>query len=153
MNIFEKDAVERDESRQMQGILLAWGSFRQTVLQLIESYRQVSPEGRLYGADIEEPSERSIVIVCPRGGHPKEEFSALMITIRAEMVRRDKFAIECKIEQWRKRSAPGAPPHTDRTKSMNFVLGTDHASLVFSGEEFTPSEAANKLLETALIRK
>ena len=67
MNIFEREAEERDESLQWQGILSAWGSFKTVVRQLIDSYKTLTLEGQRYGAEIEEPNETSIVIVltCP----------------------------------------------------------------------------------------
>jgi hypothetical protein len=153
MNIFEREAMERDESLQLQGILSAWGSFKTAVLQLIDSYKTLIPEGQHYGAAVEEPDERSIVIICPRGPSPKARLSSLAITIRAGMVSQDRFAIDCRIEQWRKALVASAAPCTEWKKSMIFVLDGDHTSLMFANEKFTPAQAANKLLETLLIRK
>jgi hypothetical protein len=153
MDMFEREATERDESLQLLGILSAWGAFKAVVLQLIGSYRNVSTEGQRYGAEIEEPTDQSIVIVCPRGPSPKEPLSSLMITIRAEIVRQGKFAIDCKIEQWRKTRGPAVLPHTEWKKSMVFVLDGDHASLTFAKETLTPAKAAEKLLEILLVRK
>lgn len=151
MNIFEKDAMEHDEPRQMRAILSAWGSFKAILLQLMESYKAVNPEGQRHGADISEPNSTSIVIVCPRGAHPKQQFTSLMITIRAGVEQRSKFAIVCEIEQWRKRPVPSIPPQTDWTKKLNFALDTDNDSLIYQNEQLTPAEAAERLLEIALL--
>jgi hypothetical protein len=153
MNIFEREAEERDDSLQWKGILSAWGSFKTVVFQLIDSYKTLIPEGQLYGAEIEEPDERSIVIVCPRGASPHGNFSSLVITIRAKMATQEKFAISCHIEQWRKARVASASAYTEWEKPMTFVLDGDHTSLIFANEKFTPTQAANKLLETSLIRK
>jgi hypothetical protein len=149
MNIFEQNAMQR----QMDGILLAWGSFKVSVSQLIESYRSEIREGQLYGASIENPTDTSIVIQCPRGGAPKVPFSSLMITIQADMVSGRRFSIDCKVEQWRKAPVGSVQPHVEWKRSMTFDLDTDHGSLIFAKEKFTPAEAASKLLETLLIHK
>ncbi len=148
MNIFERETMERDESLKFRGILSAWGSFKTVVFQSINS-----PAGQRYGATIEEPNEMSLVIVCPSGNLPKYPFSALVIRIQAEMVTQGKFAIDCQIEQWSTTPVAGNPPHTEWKKKMSFALDVDHTSLIFAQEKFTPTEAADKLLETLLNRK
>ena len=153
MNIFEREAMERDEFLQLQGVLSAWGSFKTVVLQLIESYRACTLDGQRYGAAIDEPNERCIVITCPRGASPKAPLNSLFIGIRAEMVSQDKFAIDGQIEQWHKAPVAGTAPHAEGKKRMIFLLDGDHTSLIYANEKFTPAQAAEKLLEILLNRK
>ncbi len=147
MDIFEQEGLER----QLRGILLAWGSFKAAFPKLLDSYKTHTEEGRNYGAEIEEPDESSVVIVCQRGGAPKTPFSSLTIRVRAEMVSEGKYSVECKIEEWRR--PPVGSLSLEWEKSMIFVLAKDNASLILGKEILTAAQAAGKLLETALLPK
>jgi hypothetical protein len=155
MNIFEQDAFENDKSVQMSAILIAWGTFKTTVLHLMEYYKNVNPEGKKYGADVSEPNDTSIIIVCPRGQHPEEMLASLMITIRAGIAKgSNSFSIECSIEKWKKRPIAAIAPHMDgHPHKMTFVLDVGHMSLIYQGRQFTPDEAASELLKVALLKK
>ncbi|MGH9598387.1 MAG: hypothetical protein ACRD27_00875, partial [Terracidiphilus sp.] len=112
MNIFERDALEKDEQRRTQGILAVWGSFEGSMLELLDSYNNAHPDAQRYGpGEVAKKTSTALLIVCPRGSHPKENSSSLMITVRAQLLQR-RFRIECKIERWTKRMQ-NLPPQTD----------------------------------------
>jgi len=122
------------------------------MFELMESYVSSNLEGQEFGADVQEPSSTSLVIVCPRGSHPKQQFTSLIITVRATVATGKRFAIECEIEQWGKRAAASASPVHDWTKKMSFVLHSDHISLLYQDEKLTPFQAAERLLGAALLK-
>ena len=147
MDIFEQE----DLGGQFRGILLAWGSFTSAAAKLIEKYNRLSPIGKLHPADIQHPSDTSMVIVCDRGQCPSKPYSALMIKIEADMVTVGQFSIDCKIEEWCK--SPAGTISSEQKKSLVFILDSDHASLNLEKEKLTPNEAASKTLEVLLVHK
>jgi hypothetical protein len=140
---------EQSVGRQLSEILLLWASFKSGIYKSIASYKANIPEGQLYGAEVKEPDESSIVIACQRGGDPNAPYSSLLIRIHAQLVSQGIVSIDCKIEKWHQ------PPVGEASlawhKSIKFLADEHRTSLICEKNKLAPAEAGASLIETALL--
>src|ERR1039458_1800990 len=150
MNVFERGDGNR--KRRGNGRVTAWTCFEASIRDLLNSYNNSHSKGQLHPAKIVESKDTLIVIECNLGPSPKEDFSTLMLTVTANMVR-EEFLIEARLERWLLR-LPGAPSKSDSSESFRFTLELADGDAVLShkGQPYSPYQAAELLLETALLK-
>lgn len=147
MNVFEQDA----ESLTADGFIAVWVSFKCAIADLLDSYN-AGPRGEVNPAEICEDQDRLIVFKCSKGDTRDTPFSRLMVSVRAARKDRE-LTIDCTIQNWTQRIGGKIHPTVENEKKIRFSLGPDGKSLRFRSETLTPYEAAEKLTETALLRR
>ncbi len=149
MNIFERDAEDKNGQTRANGMISTWVCFVKAAETLLDDYNHKHPKGNRYPAEIKQKTENSLVVECALGQSEKDPFSRTMVTATARM-EQPKLTINCSIQRWR-RGLPQTPPSMESTKNMQFVLDEDNVSLDIDGEKIAPFTAAEKLLAAALL--
>jgi hypothetical protein len=90
-----------------------------------------------------------VSVRCEKGQSPNDPFASVFVTARARMESR-KVTIACTISRWLQ-TGP-TYPRLDSERKISFTLDRDGSSLCFRSELLSPYQAAEMVLELALLR-
>lgn len=149
MNVYDRDAAERDRNRKAAAILSVWFHFRAAVTKLTSSYN-CHPVGKEEPAVLTEDDDTLLTIECQRGTAP-DGLSVMMVTITAA-VDKGEFVIKGAVERWTLH-LPGIPRKTESLKVLTFRLHSEERALCLGEETLTPFDAAERLMTSAFPLK